>query len=44
LLKQGVEGWNAWRKTNPVKSDLSGALLTREDLIPADLAPAQRLP
>ena len=30
LLKAGVEGWNAWRESNPeTEVDLSGAKLTK---------------
>jgi Pentapeptide repeats (8 copies) len=44
VLREGVDGWNAWRKQNPdVRVDLSGAdyvraNLTRANLIQADLS------
>jgi uncharacterized protein YjbI with pentapeptide repeats len=38
LLKQGVPGWNAWRKENfGIKPDLGGAHLSEADLIEARL-------
>jgi uncharacterized protein YjbI with pentapeptide repeats len=40
-LKQGVEGWNAWRRSNPAApQDLSDAQLSHTNLIGADLSDA----
>ncbi|MEE9144018.1 MAG: pentapeptide repeat-containing protein [Candidatus Binatia bacterium] len=38
LLKQGVDVWNEWRKSNPeIRPDLSGANLFKMDLSEANL-------
>lgn len=40
ILKQGVELWNAWRRTSLAKPDLSGAELGGANLLAADLTRA----
>jgi hypothetical protein len=40
LLKQGVAAWNAWRRENDIRPDLSEADLSRADLVDADFGSA----
>jgi len=41
LLKQGVEQWNAWRKTNPHSADLANASFSQKNLVNVNLTGAQ---
>jgi uncharacterized protein YjbI with pentapeptide repeats len=40
ILKQGVEVWNEWRKSNKIRTDLNGVNLTGTDLGNADFSDA----
>lgn len=39
ILRNGVEGWNRWRESNPeARPDLSASALSRQDLRGANLS------
>jgi uncharacterized protein YjbI with pentapeptide repeats len=41
ILRNGVEGWNRWRESNPeARPDLSASALSRQDLRGANLSRA----